>query len=200
MLIGGHPGRPVAPHCPAAPVSWMSCKVAPAPLQLAAATPPHAASLPLPCRSLEANFNLEHGLERLAPLTGLDFLDLSFQIPLDRLPAVLPNLTGLRRLALNGCHRLTASDEAWRPLEGHTALQVLEAILCTGLTAVPSAISTMHGLQEVHFGMCHRLSKGGSWYHLAGLPSLTHLDLTGCGLRAAPLQLGRFAVAGIVRM
>lgn len=158
------------------------------------------AGLPLPCRSLEANFNLQHGLARLAPLTGLTALDLSFCVPLNRLPAVLSNLTGLRWLALNGCGRLAASDEAWRPLEGHTALRVLEADACIGLTAVPSAISTMHGLQEVHFDMCHRLAEGGGWHHLAGLPSLTHLDLTGCGLRAAPLQLGRFAVAGIVRM
>lgn len=153
----------------------------------------------LPCRSLGANFGLEYEWDHLAPLKYLTSLDLSL-ISFHRLPPVLSQLTSLRRLLLYSCTRLTASDEAWRALEGHPSLQTLRAPFCNGLAAVPAALSTLHSLEALDLWSNPQMAEGGGWHHLAALPSLTHLGLSHCGLRGVPPELAALAEHGILSL
>lgn len=131
---------------------------------------------------------MERAWERLAPLTGLTFLSLA-GTQFSRLPAVLSRLTDLETLDLLGCNQLTASDEAWRPLQGHPSLRFLNAMWCEGLAAVPALLSTLRRLENVNFCLSGRLREGGGWRHLTALSSLTRLSLTGCGLQGMPAEL-----------
>lgn len=151
------------------------------------------------CRVLRGNWNLERRWERLAPLTGLANLGLA-GTHFSRLPAVLSRLTGLQGLVLFGCNQLTASDEALRPLRGHPSLRTLYANCCESLAAVPAVLSTLRSLQLLAFNGSRRLAEGGGWHHLAGLSSLTRLDLLACGVNEAPPELAGFAQAGILRL
>jgi len=100
--------------------------------------------------------------ERLGDLTGLKKLNLEGCCGLEGLPERLGDLTGIKKLILRGCSGLMLLPERLGDLR---ELKKLDLGGCNGLTELPERLTKLIWLRELNLGGC--ISRLG----LAGPPA-----------------------------
>jgi hypothetical protein len=111
-------------------------------------------------RSVTLAMITDAGLASLAPLTGLQQLDLSrcWNITDVGLASLAP-LTGLQQLGLSECDETDAGLASLAPLTG---LQQLDLSVCGGITDTGLAsLAPLTGLQQLDLRMCSNITDAG---------------------------------------
>lgn len=151
--------------------------------------PPSLAHMPQ-LRELRLAGNLlRSGWEHLEGLSQLSVLEMQGwhshedRALADQLPAVLSRLAGLRRVDV-GSNPQVASG--WQHLP--TGLTSLDLYAAGQLREMPAAIGRMPRLASLEVGFWRQLATGAGALALLP-PSLTHLCLSDCHLRAVPPDL-----------
>jgi hypothetical protein len=130
-------------------------------------------------RSVTLAVITDAGLASLAPLTGLQQLDLSECDNItDAGLASLAPLTGLQQLGLSRCDKIT--DVGLASLAPLTGLQQLDLSRCRNITdAGLASLAPLTGLQQLGLTWCDKITDAGL-ASLALLTALQQLDLRMC--------------------
>ena len=140
-------------------------------------------------------------------LTGLTLLNMKDCKSLTCLPNTIFNLKFLKYVNIFGCTKLGRLPENLGNAESIEQLDLSK----TAIRQVPSSISLLKNLKVLSFSGCKGLSSSNnSWYELlpfyfmprsldpvglsslSSLCSLTKLNLSGCNLKAIPIDIGSF--------